>query len=149
MSDDAQQIDAEAVARAAARLALERQARDVKLLFVGDRLGIAEYFVLATVNNRRQARAVRDAVRLGLKDLGVGVPMAASEDPDGRWSLYDYGGVVLHMFDDEGRTFFDLDALWADVPTLQVEDGVAADAPLTARAPAGGDDDFADEESLP
>lgn len=107
---------------ACARLAVDRSARDVKLYFVGDRLGIAEYFVLATVNNRRQARAVRDAIRLGLKELGAGVPSSSSEDPEGRWSLYDYGGVVLHLFDDEGREFFDLDALWADVPRIDIED---------------------------
>ncbi|MBM3985483.1 MAG: ribosome silencing factor, partial [Planctomycetes bacterium] len=95
-----------------ARLARERQARDVRLLFVGDTLGIADWFVLATVNNRRQARAVRDAIRVALREAGAGVPLAASEDPDGRWSLYDYGGVVVHLFDDEGRTHFGLDDRW-------------------------------------
>ena len=53
-------LDDQEIGMACARLALERKARDVKLVFVGDRLGIAGYFVLATVNNRRQARAVRD-----------------------------------------------------------------------------------------
>lgn len=134
--------DDRGIALACARLALEKQARHLRLLFVGDRLGIAEYFVLATVNNRRQARAVRDAVRVGLKELGFGVPHASSEDPDGRWSLYDYGGVVLHMFDDEGRQYFDLDAVWADVPEIVIDangevtvDGVA-EAAARARADA-------------
>lgn len=104
-------------------MALERKARDVRVLDVGDRLGIAEFFVLATVNNRRHARAVRDAIRVQLKEQGFGVPNAASEDPEGRWSLYDYGGVILHMFDDEGRDYFDLDGVWADVPSLKIEEG--------------------------
>jgi ribosome-associated protein len=110
------------IAVACTQLALARQARNVKLLYVADRLGIADYFVLATVNNRRQARAVRDAVRVGLKKRGFGVPVKASEDPDGRWSLYDYGGVILHLFDDEGRRYFDLDSLWAGVPLIEVEE---------------------------
>jgi len=114
------------IALACARIALDRMARDVRVVFVGDRLGIAEYFVLATVNNARQARAVRDAVRVGLKELGHGVPVASSEDPEGRWSLYDYGGVVMHMFDDEGRAYFDLDSMWADAPQVPVEDAGAA-----------------------
>jgi ribosome-associated protein len=107
---------------ACARLALDRQARDIKLLYVGDRLGITGYFVLATVNNRRQARAVRDAIRIGLKEQGHGVPVTSSEDPEGRWSLYDYGNVVLHLFDDEGREYYDLDGKWADVPTVIVDE---------------------------
>lgn len=94
----------------------------MRLLFVGDRLGIASYFLLATVNNRRQARAVRDAIRLALKEVGAGVPMKASEDPDGRWSLYDYRGVIVHLFDDEGRSYFDLDGLWADVPEVTLDE---------------------------
>ena len=105
-----------------ARLCTDRQARNVRLLFVGDTLGIADWFVLATVNNRRQARAVRDAIRVELKSAGAGVPLAASEDPEGRWSLYDYGGVVVHLFDDEGREHFGLDERWEGVPELPVKD---------------------------
>lgn len=113
--------DDRTLAVTAARIAKDKLARDVVLLQVGDRIGICEYFLLATVNNRRQARAVRDAIRVGLKEEGFGVPVASSEDPEGRWSLYDYGVLVLHLFDDEGREFFDLDAMWADVPGIDFE----------------------------
>ncbi len=114
-----------------ARVALDRQAREVRLLFVGELLGIAEYFVLATVHNRRQARAIRDATREALKAAGYGPPMASSEDPDGRWSLYDWGVVVLHLFDDEGRRHFDLDGLWAgaeEVPFKDSPSGATAES---------------------
>jgi ribosome-associated protein len=104
-----------------ARVAADRQAREVRLLFVGEQLGIAEYFVLATVHNRRQARAIRDAVREALKASGYGPPIASSEDPEGRWSLYDWGVVVLHLFDDEGRRHFDLDGLWAAAEEVPIE----------------------------
>ncbi len=118
-----------------AQLARERQARDVRLLFVGDTLGIADWFVLATVNNRRQARAVRDAIRVALREAGAGVPLASSEDPDGRWSLYDYGGVVVHLFDDEGRTHFGLDDHWRGAPEVELP----ADAPAPrTKAPDEG-----------
>jgi ribosome-associated protein len=107
-------------AEACARIALDRKAQDVRVLHVGKALGIADFFVLATVHNRRQARAVRDAIRLQLKADGAGVPRASSEDPDGRWSLYDYGGVVVHLFDSEGRRYFDLDGRWADATEIVV-----------------------------
>jgi ribosome-associated protein len=108
------------VAELCARIALDRKAQDVRVLHVGKKLGISDYFVLATVHNRRQARAVRDAIRLALKAEGAGVPSASSEDPDGRWSLYDYGGVVLHLFDAEGRRYFDLDGRWAEAAEVPV-----------------------------
>jgi ribosome-associated protein len=123
-----------ALGQLCAHAAVDRQARDVRLLFVGDRLGIAEYFVLATVHNRRQARAIRDAVREQFKAAGVGLPHSTSEDPDGRWSLYDYGVVVLHVFDDEGRRYFDLDSLWREADEIPI----AGVAPGDAAASAGG-----------
>ena len=133
------------VALACAHLAADRKARDVKLVEVGDRLGIADYFVLATVNNSRQARAVRDAVRLGVKGLGGGVPVKSSEDPDGRWSLYDYGSVVLHMFDDEGRSYYDLDSMWADAEQIDWE-AEAVELPKTDDSDSDPDD-HSDEEA--
>ncbi|GJM21201.1 MAG: hypothetical protein DHS20C15_11160 [Planctomycetota bacterium] len=135
-----QGLTARQIGVACARLAAERMAREVKLIEVGDRLGIADFFVLATVNNSRQARAVRDAVRVGLKALGVGVPNLASEDPDGRWSLFDYATVVLHMFDDEGRSYYDLDGMWADAPQVDWEN-----EPPTPKPAAAPGDPEADE----
>ena len=116
------------IALQCARIAEDRSGRDVRVLYVGDQLAITEWFVLATVNNRRQARAVRDAIRLGLKEIGAGVPRAHSEDPEGRWSLYDYGWVVLHLFDDEGRDYFDLDQMWRAVPELDLVTGETKNA---------------------
>ena len=91
----------------------------VQAVAFGKDLPEADFFVLATVHNRRQARAIRDAIRLALKAEGAGVPRFASEDPEGRWSLYDYGGVVVHLFDDEGREHFGLDERWEGVPELR------------------------------
>jgi len=118
-----------------ARVALDRQAREVRLLFVGELLGIAEYFVLATVHNRRQARAIRDTARETLKAAGFGPPLASSEDPDGRWSLYDWGVVVLHVFDDEGRRHFDLDGLWAGAEEVPIDMTPLAGTPSATAAP--------------
>ena len=133
--DDSRELE---LARLIARLAVDRQGRDVRLLFVGDKLGIAEYFVLATVHNRRQARAVRDAIRVALKEAGAGVPQAASEDPDGRWSLYDYGGVVVHLFDEEGRAHFGLDQRWEAAPEIAYDGLDAGAGPEGAAGAEGG-----------
>ena len=37
--------------------------------------------------------------------------------------MYDYGGIIVHLFDEEGREYFDLDGLWADVPEVDIESG--------------------------
>ncbi|MED5330731.1 MAG: ribosome silencing factor [Planctomycetota bacterium] len=123
MSDFTTSDQERQIALQCGRLAVDRKARSVRLLYVGDRIPITGFFLLATVNNNRHARAVRDAIRLESKEHGWGVPRAASEDPEGRWSLYDYGGIIVHLFDEEGREYFDLDGLWADVPEVDIESG--------------------------
>ncbi len=74
---------------------------------------IADYFVVCSAANERQARAIVEGLRAemreqGLRELGVeGVH-------DGRWILQDFGDVIVHVFHESQRGFYDLEGLWAD-----------------------------------
>ena len=79
---------------------------------------ILDYFVIATVNNRRQLRAVADEIdekmtRKGAKLLGK----EGYEQAD--WVLMDLGSVVVHLFMEEARKFYDLELLWGDCPHVE------------------------------
>jgi ribosome-associated protein len=82
--------------------------------------------VLCTAGNRRQVQAIADEVRragreeLGARHLGIEGLEAA------RWVLVDFGSVVVHIFDEPLRGFYNLDGLWADAPRLPVPDVVTA-----------------------
>lgn len=86
--------------------------------FVGDILGITDWFVVTSASNSRQVRAIVDNIEEQLTLSGGPKPIRI-EGKDGlNWVLMDYGAFVVHVFDDESRDYYDLERLWKDVPRL-------------------------------
>ncbi len=73
----------------------------------------ADYFIIATIMNPRQARAIVDALRRGLRDDGVHVRHQEGAKDSG-WVLLDYGSVIVHLFSSEQRVFYALEELWQE-----------------------------------
>ena len=108
------------VATFCARTAAEKRARDILVLDIRQVLGVADYFVIATARNKRQIKAIANALRVGLKEHGV--HGLNTEGLGGeRWVLLDYVDVVVHLFDPETRTFYDLESLWADAQRVALD----------------------------
>lgn len=89
-----------------------KKAKDVKVLFVGDKTVIADYFVLANGNTSTHVRSLADEVeyRIGL----AGVTPANVEMKADNWKVLDYSNVIVHIFDREARDFYKLDKLYTD-----------------------------------
>ena len=79
-----------------------------------------DYFVVCTGNNSRQAKAIYDEVREGMKREGSSVPRHVHVERDATWILADYLDVVLHVFTPEARSYYRLEELWGDVPSVEV-----------------------------
>ena len=103
---------------AAAAGAASKTDAEVVVLDVGDVLGVAGWFVIASGSNARQVKAVVEEVEAQVAEAGGGKPIAVEGLDAMQWVLVNYGDVVVHVFDDEARAFYDLERLWADVPTL-------------------------------
>jgi ribosome-associated protein len=108
--------DAPARAATAARAADDKQGSEIVVLDVGDIISITERFVLVSASNTRQARTIVDAVEAALKAEGGPGPRAVEGLDDASWVLMDFGDVVVHVFLEETRAYYDLDRLWADAP---------------------------------
>jgi ribosome-associated protein len=79
-----------------------------------------DYFVLCTGNNSRQAKAIYDEVREGLKREEKLIPHHVHGVQEASWILADYLDVVLHVFTPEARSYYRLEELWGDVPSVEV-----------------------------
>jgi ribosome-associated protein len=98
-----------------ARACYEKKAEDVIVLDLRKLTFVTDFFVIGTTQTHRQARAVNDELRRTLKPRGIRA--LGTEGMDGSpWVLIDYGEVVCHLFEAQARTFYDLEALWADAP---------------------------------
>ena len=89
-----------------------KKARDVKVLYVGDKTVIADYFVLANGNTGTHVRALADEVEYKIGLAGV-TPHLAEMKAD-NWKVLDYCNVIVHVFDREAREFYKLDKLYTD-----------------------------------
>jgi ribosome-associated protein len=82
---------------------------------------VADYFVIATAANRRQLRAVQRRISGEFDRSPVG-PVRVEGDADSPWILLDLDDVVVHLFDPDGREFYDLELLWGDAPRVDWQD---------------------------
>jgi ribosome-associated protein len=96
-----------------ARLADQLKGLEIVVLEVGPYIGITDYFVLVTGTNRRQIRAIGEEIVVKMKRHGIQRTNMDGMD-SGVWVLTDFGGVVIHIFNEEAREYYDLDGLWAD-----------------------------------
>jgi ribosome-associated protein len=106
-------VSPEELAKAIAEILENKKAKDVKIIPVGDKTIIADYFVLANGNVSTHVRALADEVeyKLGL----AGVDPVRMEGRDGNnWRVIDYSSVLVHVFDREAREFYNLDKLYTD-----------------------------------
>ena len=89
--------------------ALDRKASAVLVFNLTELTTMADYFVLSTAKNDRQARAIADGIaeKLGPAHSVEGMMTA-------HWILLDYGDVVFHVFQEEARRFYALERLWGD-----------------------------------
>jgi ribosome-associated protein len=122
---DANDDDVRTWAITAARACDAKQGRDVLVLEVGAVLVIAEYFVITSGGNPRQVRTIAEEVEKQIAEVGGPRPKRIEGLQDLRWVLIDYGDVVVHVFLQEARDFYELERLWGDVPRVSWEAGAA------------------------
>jgi ribosome-associated protein len=88
------------------------------VLDVGDVLAIVDRFVVTGASNTRQVRTIAEEVEEQVKRAGFDGPLRSEGLDDSRWVLLDFGDVVVHVFLDEAREYYDLERLWSDVPRV-------------------------------
>jgi ribosome-associated protein len=102
-----------------ARVAIDKKAENVKILDLSGVSSFTDHFVIASGMSDRQVRAIAEAVETGMRARGLR-PLSSEGLADGRWVLLDYGDVVIHVFLDALREYYDLEALWTDAPRVKI-----------------------------
>ena len=118
MTDFQIQPDAMRIAKIAAQAADEKQATDITVLNVGEVLAITDLFVVASAGNKRQVRTMCDAITDAVRAQTGRSPLSSEGVSQQQWILIDYGSVVVHVFDDDTRRFYEIERLYSDVPLV-------------------------------
>lgn len=97
---------------------LDKKAFNVRILDVREISSLTDFLVLASGSSDRQVKAAAESVNLGLKKDYDTRPIGIEGMNDGRWVLIDYGDVMVHVFHEPVRLFYDLDGLWCDAKEI-------------------------------
>ncbi len=106
-------MEAQELARLAAEALSDKKGEDIKIIDITGIADFADYFVIGTGNNPNQIEAMEEAVDEALTKAG-GTHKNTEGNRDSNWILLDYGDVIIHIFDKESRSFYDLDRIWKD-----------------------------------
>jgi len=104
--------------------AIEKKAHDPVLLELKGITSFTDYFLLCSGKSDRQVQAIAQAIEETLKKEGIR-PLGQEGMREGKWVLIDYADVVVHIFLDPVRRFYDLEGLWIDAPRIDLPEGVA------------------------
>ena len=113
--------------RIAAAAASDKLATDIVALDVSDRLAITDVFLVCSAASDRQVRAIVDGIEEALDRIDLD-PVRREGERDGRWILLDYLDLVVHVQHVEERSFYGLERLWKDCPTIALPEIVAESA---------------------
>lgn len=104
----------------AARAAQDKKAKDILVLDLKGLTPIADYFVICSGESTTQVKAIAGQVEEKFDEADI-KPLGIEGLKYSHWVLMDYGGVIVHIFEQETRTFYELEKLWIDAKRIQIE----------------------------
>lgn len=103
----------------AAKALEDKKAEDIRVIDIREISTIADFFVIANGTNANQLAAMRDAVDEELYKAGYHTKQVEGNQ-NSTWILMDYNDIIVHIFSDESRTFYDLERIWRDGKEVSV-----------------------------
>lgn len=105
----------------AAKALDEKKGKEIAAIEVTEQTTLADYFVFATGSSNTQINALCGAVEKAMAEQAGEDPLRREGYRDGTWVLLDYGCLVVHVFTEETRQFYDLERLWSDAKRVDLE----------------------------
>lgn len=99
----------------------DKKAEDIRILDISNVSVLADYFIIANGTNRNQVQAMADSVEESLGKAGF-VPKQIEGYQSANWILMDYKDIIVHVFSEEDRGFYDLERIWRDGKEITKEE---------------------------
>ena len=102
---------------------LKRKAKNLTILNVKEVSSFADYFIICSGTSDRQVQSIAASIRENLKECGI-IPLGIEGESLGKWVLMDYDDVIIHIFHEPIRKFYEIERLWSDAPLMQIDDNL-------------------------
>ena len=108
------------MAKLAIKAPKDKKAENIRIIDISNVSVLADYFIIAHGTNRNQVQAMVAPVVVSLGRAGYGKPKKESNDT-ANWAHMDYKDIIVHIFDKENRTFYNLERIWRDGKQINQE----------------------------
>ena len=98
----------------------DKLGQDTVIINIGKVSSLCDYFIITTASSQRQVKAIADNVEDELSKLGL-EPRGKEGQGTQTWVLLDYGDIMVHVFNEENRGFYNLEKLWKDAPYIDID----------------------------
>lgn len=112
------------------KAALGKKALGLVVLDVRELSSIADVFIICSGRSNRQVTAIAEFIQMDLKKHGIR-PLSVEGKKEGHWVLLDYGHVIIHVFYESMRNFYDLEGLWIDAKRIKTESLIKSENLIT------------------
>jgi ribosome-associated protein len=102
---------------------LTKKAKDLVILNVKTITSFTDYFIICSGTSDRQVQAIASSIQQSLKEFGI-IPLGVEGEQSGKWVLMDYDDVIIHIFYEPIREFYEIERLWSDAPRMEIGDDV-------------------------
>lgn len=114
-------LDSRKKAIMAAKSAAGKKAKDIRILELKDISTITDFFIICSGESTTQIKSIAEAIEEEFSKEKI-YPQGREGLNFARWVLLDYGDVVVHIFDQESRNYYELEKLWLDAPRISFEE---------------------------
>ena len=108
----------EDVVKHAAQVLWERQARDIKILYVEELVGYTDFLLIASARNERHVEALGNTLERQMREVGMRA-LSREGSKNMRWGVSDYADFIVHIFQIDEREVYDLEGLWHEAPEVE------------------------------
>jgi ribosome-associated protein len=102
---------------------LGKKAKGLTILNIKEISSFADYFIICSGTSNRQVQAIASSIQENLKISGI-IPLGIEGEQFGQWILMDYDDVIIHVFYEPVKEFYDIERLWSDIPKMLIEEHV-------------------------
>ena len=120
-------MTASEVVKIAAKALSDKKGKDIKVLRTEDITTLCDYFVICTGTSSTHIKALTDEIDKAMSEAGE-PPLRREGYRGGSWVLLDFGSVIVHLFSEQARSFYDLEHLWADATVVPASEWMPDDA---------------------
>lgn len=116
---DLNEIETDDLLKVAVEAIEDKLGVDTVVLNVGEVSSLCDYFIITSGSSQRQVKSIAESVEDSFTQLGL-EPRGKEGYTSQNWVLLDYGDIMVHIFDDENRGFYNLEKLWKDAPYVEM-----------------------------